>query len=187
MKKLKDVLPQSKLCDVYRALFEIHIRYGNVVWGSLSSAELQTLQRLQNRALSIIASARYKDPWLKNWLYVENLTLFDQSILVYKILNKLCPEHFWNMFQLRSSLSNCNTRNYKDIPMLKRESTKKGFQYAGIKVWNNIPLSIRELSPLTLLKSHLKKHLMKINVCPLKERLLVRSAILFSTTVVNYT
>ena len=51
LKKFKDVLPQSKLCDVYRALFESHIRYGNVVWGSLSSAELQTLQRLQNRAL----------------------------------------------------------------------------------------------------------------------------------------
>ena len=66
------------------------------------------------------------------------------------------------MFELRSSLSNCNTRNYKDIHilMLKLESTKKGFQYAGIKAWNNIPLSIRELSSLSLFKSHLKKHFM---------------------------
>ena len=46
------------------------------------------------------------------------------------------------------------------IPMLKLESTKKGFQYAGIKAWNNIPLSIRELSSLSLFKSHLKKHFM---------------------------
>ena len=89
LKKLKDVFPQSKLCDVDRALFESHTRYGNVVWGSLSSAKLQTLQRLQNGALSIITSARYKDPWPKNWLNVENLILFDQSILVYKILNEL--------------------------------------------------------------------------------------------------
>ena len=50
-----------------------------------------------------IESARYKDPWPKSWLNVENLILFDQSISVYKILNKLCPESFWNMFQLRSS------------------------------------------------------------------------------------
>ena len=66
------------------------------------------------------------------------------------------------MFQLISSLSNCNTRNYKDIhsPILKLESTKKGFQYAGIKACNNIPLSIRELSSLSLFKSHLKKHFM---------------------------
>ena len=65
LKKLKDAPPQSKLCDVYRALFESHIRYGNVVWGSLPSAELQSLHHLQNRARSIIASARYKDLGLK--------------------------------------------------------------------------------------------------------------------------
>ena len=45
LKKLKAVFPQSKLCDVYRAFFESHLRYANVVWGSLSSVELQTLQR----------------------------------------------------------------------------------------------------------------------------------------------
>ena len=101
-------------------------------------------------------------PYAKNWQNVENPILFDQSMLVYKILNKLCPESFWNMFQLRSSLCNCNTRNYRDIhiPMLKLESTKKGFQYAGIKAWNDIPLSIRELSSLSLFKNHLKKHFM---------------------------
>ena len=65
LKKLKTVLPQSILCDVYRALFESHLRYGNVVWGSLSSTKLQTLQCLQNRALSIIESAKFKDPWPK--------------------------------------------------------------------------------------------------------------------------
>ena len=91
LKKLKDVLPQSKLCDVYRALFESHLRYANTIWGRLSSAELQTPQRLQNKALSMIESARYKDPWPKTWLNVENVILFDQSILVYKVLNKLWP------------------------------------------------------------------------------------------------
>ena len=109
LEKLKDVLSPSKLCDVYRALFESHLRYANTLWGSLTPAEVQTLQRLQSRALSIIESARCKDPWPKIWLNAENLILFDQSVLVYKILNKLCPENFCNTFQLRSSLSNCNT------------------------------------------------------------------------------
>ena len=55
---------------------------------------------LQNRALSITESVRYKDPWPKIWLNAENFVLFDRSSLVYKILNKLCPESFWNMFHL---------------------------------------------------------------------------------------
>ena len=115
---------------------------------------------LQNRALSITESVRYKDPWPKIWLNAENFVLFDRSSLVYKILNKLCPESFWNMFQLRSSLSNYNIRNAKviHISIVKLESTRKGFQYAGIKAWNNTAISIRELLLLSLFKSQLKKH-----------------------------
>ena len=47
----------------------------------------------------------------------------------------LCPESLWNMFQLRSSVSNHNARNEKDlhIPKVKLEFSKKKFQYAGIR------------------------------------------------------
>ena len=98
---------------MFIVLFESHLRYGSVVWGSLSSTELQTLQCLQNRALSIIESARFKDPWHKKWLNVEKPIRFDRSVLFYKILNKLCPENLWNMFHFRSSLPDYNTRIIK--------------------------------------------------------------------------
>ena len=162
LNKFKDVLPQSKLCDVYHALFESHIRYGNVVWGSISSSELQALQRLQNRALSIIERARFKDPWPKKWLSVVNLVRFDRCVMVYKILNKQCPESLWNMFQQRCSISNYDMRNYRDlhIPKLNLEVTKKGLHYSGIKAWNDIPVNLRELPSLRLFKTHLKRHLM---------------------------
>ena len=63
------------------------------------------------------------------------------------------------MFQFRSFLFKYNTRNDKDllIPKVKLEFSKKGFQYAGIRAWNDIPTNIRELSSLSLFKSHLKK------------------------------
>ena len=35
MKKLKGILPQSMLFQVYKALVESHLRYADVVWGSL--------------------------------------------------------------------------------------------------------------------------------------------------------
>ena len=46
------------------------------------------------------------------------------------------------------------------IPKVKLEFSKKVFQYAGIRAWNDIPTNIRELSSLSLLKSHRKRHLM---------------------------
>ena len=51
MKKLKDILPRSMLFQVYKALVESHLRYADVVWGSLSNTKISALQRLQNRAL----------------------------------------------------------------------------------------------------------------------------------------
>ena len=97
MKIIKNVLPRSKLSDVYHAMFDSHLCYGNILWRSLSSTELQTLQCLQNRDISIIESARFKDLWPKKWLYVEKIIHFDRSVLVYKILNKICPESLWNI------------------------------------------------------------------------------------------
>ena len=54
LKKLKNILPQSKLCSAYRALVESHIQYAHVVWGNLSKAKIQS---------SIIKHARIKDEW----------------------------------------------------------------------------------------------------------------------------
>ena len=83
------------------------------------------------------------------------------SVITFFFLNKLCPESLWNMFQFKSSLSDYNTRDEKDlyIPKVKIGFSKKGFQYAGIRAWNDIPNNIRELSSLSLLKSHLRRHL----------------------------
>ena len=76
------------------------------------------------------------------------------------------------MFQLKLFLSNYNTRSDKDLHVakIKLEFSKKGFQYTGIRAWNDIPNNIRELSSLSLFKSHLRIHLMsnETNLCPLK-------------------
>ena len=60
LKKLKNFISQSKLEHVYCALIEIHLRYANDIWGSRPKSKLNTLQRLQDRARSIIDKARLK-------------------------------------------------------------------------------------------------------------------------------
>ena len=50
LKKLKNILPQSKLCSIYYAIVESHVRYADVIWGSLPTRKIETPQRLQNRA-----------------------------------------------------------------------------------------------------------------------------------------
>ena len=159
--KLKNIIPQSQLCSVFHAIVEIHLRYADVIWGSLSKTKLDTLQRLHNRAHAIIENARIKDEWSSNWLSVENLIRFDRSVMAYKILNKLSPESLWDKYQYRSAYSNYETRNCKDlqIPRLKTDHAKKGFYYSALKAWNDIPANIREIQTLGRFKKELKAHL----------------------------
>ena len=160
-KKLKNIIPQSKLCSVYYAIVESHLRYANEIWGSLPKTKLDTLQRLQDRARSIVENARYKDNWSCDWLSVENIIRFDRSVMTYKIRNKLSPESFWDKFQQRSLQSNYATRNCRDlqIPRLNTEHAKKSYRYSAIKIWNDIPVAIRELPTIIRFKKELKEYL----------------------------
>ena len=161
LKKLMKIVPQSQLVNIYHALVESHLRYANVVWGSLSNTKLEALQRLQNRAHSIIERAKIKDQWSGDWLTVEQLINFDRSVMTYKMMNKICPESLWDTYKTRNMYSSYRTRNCTDIqlPRYNLEYSKKSFHYSGLKAWNEIPNTIRELSTLQQFKKHLKIHL----------------------------
>ena len=161
LKRLRNTLPQSQLCSVYYGLVESHLRYGDVVWGSLNKTKIKALQRLQNRACSIIENARIKDNWSRSWLNVENIIRYDRNTMTYKIMNKLCPEKFFNKFFPRSSVSKYNTRNCRDlqIPRYRTEFAKKGFHYSALKAWNHIPAELRELPTQNSFKKQLKIYL----------------------------
>ena len=90
---------------------ESHLRYADVIWGSLPARKIETLQRLQNRAQLIIETARVKDNWSCDWLNVSNIISFERLLMTYKIINKLSPESLWDKSELRSVQSNMKQGN----------------------------------------------------------------------------
>ena len=119
IRKLKNILPQSQLLNVYQALVESHLRYANVIWGTLSDTKISTLQKYQNRALDLIESSKMKDAWNKNLMNITQLTTFDRAVMTYKIFNQLCPEGLQNKFIKRSVISKYTTRNRRDLHVQK--------------------------------------------------------------------
>ena len=136
LKKLRNILPQSRLCCVYYAIVESHLRYTDVIWGSLPARKIETLQRWQNRAQLIIEIARVKDNWSYDWLNVSNLISFDRLVMTYKIISKLSPQILWDKFELRSVHLKYETRNCHDfqIARLNTERAKNGFKYSALKL-----------------------------------------------------
>ena len=120
---------------VYYALIESQLRYGNVVWGSLSETKLDALQSLQTRALEIIKSAKIKDTLSCPWMSVENTICFDRNVMTYKIVHKLCPDSLLGKYKPRANISSYNTINSQDlhIPKHRTEHYKKSFHYSALK------------------------------------------------------
>ena len=151
--------------EVCYALVESHLRYANVVWGSLSDTKIEALQRLQNRAFDIIDSSRLKGSWERMSLNVNQVMNFDRSLMTYKIVNNLCPEILQNKFQERSSISKYNTRNKGDLHFrrLNFEWVKKSFFYTGARARNSIPQSIKDARSVVAFKKRLKTHFSELN------------------------
>ena len=137
------------------------MRYSDELWGKLSNTKLDHLQRLQNRARTLIEGSKLKDGWRCNWLSVSNLIKFDRAVMIYKIINGLCPNNLKGRLATRSQISNYSTRNYLDldIPRQNLEFSEKSFFYFGAKTWNEIPLQIRTSSTTTTFKKKLKEYL----------------------------
>ena len=76
--KLKNAIPQRELFSVYYAIVENNPRYAKEIQGSLPQPKLDTLQRLQDRARSIVENAIYKDNWSCDWRSVENIIRVDR-------------------------------------------------------------------------------------------------------------
>ena len=161
IKRLKNILPQSQLYMVYYAMVESQLRYGNVVWGSLSETKLAALQRLQTWALEVIKSAKIKDTWSCPGMGVENIICFDRNVMTYKIVQKLCPDSLFGKYKPRATISPYNTRNSQDlhIPKHRTEHYKKSFHYSALKDWNNTPFDIRELPTINTFKRQLKVYM----------------------------
>ena len=137
IRKLREILPQSQLCLVYKALVESHLRYGNLLWGHLPEKKLCALQKIQNRAFYLIESAPIKDNITTARLKCRKrkVSTYDRATMVRKILKEMCPEILKGKFIRRTHISKYETRRINDleIPKLRLELSKKSFSYVGAR------------------------------------------------------
>ncbi len=127
------------------------------------------LQCIHNTAARILTQTRKFDhitPILKelHWLPVKKRIIFKILILTFRCLNGLAPAYLSQLLhpysptrKLRSSNSlllkvpKARTKNYGD----------RAFQNSAPKLWNSLPLCIRQSETLTSFKTKLKHHFFK--------------------------
>jgi hypothetical protein len=139
---IRPFMSQDALKSVYYSYFHSIITYRIIFWGN-SSYSSHTF-RLQKKAVRIITGSRPRDSCRELFKHLRILQLQFQYILslsLFVVDNK-------NLFHVNSEIHSINTRQNSNLhqPQANLTLDQKGDYYSGIKVFNNLPFNIRNLS-----------------------------------------
>ena len=143
--------------------------YCNALYYALPKTTQRKLQRVQNSAARLITSVRQREritPALieLHWLPIKARIEFKILTLTYKALNYNEPKYLRNMLKIFEQRANVTTRQASEINRLHEPRTnciygERAFSYCAPRMYNKIPLEIRNLPKIEQFKKKLKTHL----------------------------
>ncbi len=142
--------------------------YCSTIWGGTSNTNIAKVERLQKRAARLIfddyvSPSRQLFVKLK-WLPVANRIEHNKAVLVYKCLNDMMPEYMNNMFTAQtSSVYSLRSEARGDlyVPKPRIELFKQSLLYSGPKIWNSLPVTVRQTDSLPSFKK--RSHSFQLN------------------------
>lgn len=158
----------ARMKQLYNAYFNSHLIYGIEFWGLAGKSALKEVHRLQNRALRLCSSdyscsrERYRELEI---LKLPSLVSFRLLLLVYKQIHDLQPKVL--PIQLLSSVSQIPTRSSETLlieVVRTHTAMSRSAARTGSRLWNSLPLHIRQKPTLSQFKKALKAVLLEEQV-----------------------
>lgn len=133
----------------YYALYESHIRYGIIVWGSTPGGNLQRVLILQKRAIRILAGLKPRDSCreaFREWGILTVPSIYITEAIMYAVKENL--PRFTHIHQH-------DTRHSKDfnLPAHRLALFQRKPSYAGARFFNALPPTLKNSLPTTLKKN----------------------------------
>ena len=137
---------------VYISLIQSRFDYCRLVWDGLSDQLSDKLQKLQNRAASVIfkATCGTSSSLLLDILKWDKLVIRrKKAALMFKSLSEKAPVYLQNLFHERSTdydLRNSFHKLTLRCPGPRTYYFKRSFSYSGALWWNSLPENVREIT-----------------------------------------
>ena len=168
--KIRHYAPRDTLTILYHAVFAPFLSYGVSVWGLTHPSFLDPVSILQKTVLRIIvfsektaSSAPIFDSL--QILKLHDIITYQITSFVFECLHNLAPLYFYGYFTSIERMHNIGTRQSirGDLFALRCNTTQYGLRsvhYSGVRLWNSLPLEIRNSNSLSSFRNKLKKHLL---------------------------
>ncbi len=148
LRSLRNIVPTDTLIQIYNAIVQPHLDYGDAVYDAASQT---SKYRLQTRAVRLImgsgphTSRNLMVNKLK-WLSLQQRWEFHKCILIYKCRMGLAAQYLCDMLKANNSYHSYNTRN---ATQLRTTITRTAYYYrsftvSGLNLWNSLPNHIKK-------------------------------------------
>ena len=157
IRHIRKYLTRESTEKIIHALVSSRLDYCNSLFLGLPSNQLNKLQRVQNACARLVCnSPRFShcSPLLKelHWLPVKQRIIFKTLLIIFKAIHGKSPVYIQQLLELKSSTQmHYRLRSSQDNTLLKHPSGKskvtlgdRAFLYAAPKLWNNLPLFVRQ-------------------------------------------
>ena len=157
--KLRYIVPNRTLLDIYKSLIAPYITYGLTSWGTASKTLLNNIPVLQKRVLRLIHFAPVREHAIPLFLKAKLLPLEFQyyekiANLMYDINTSSAPINISNLFSKITSVNSFGTRSSTSEHFYTKKSAhnvqSKAFSRVSVKIWNGIPTSLKNSSKNSL-------------------------------------
>ena len=108
LKGIRPFVGLEHLINVYRSIVEPYFTYCCIVWDSIGETLVDSLQKLQNRAVRVITGASYSKhsadiPHELGWLSLSEMRQHHMALMMFKVNHGLCPSYLSHMFDVNTS------------------------------------------------------------------------------------
>ena len=130
------------------------------------SVNLDRILKLQKRAARIILHVDYNTPSATmfrelGWQPINNRLTYNKAVLTYKALNKLTPEYITNLLKPVSETHSRSLRSSVNgtlsVPRSRTSLFDRSFSSSAPRIWNSLPISVRNSSTLNGFKNSVKE------------------------------
>ena len=152
----------------YNAYIMSVLDYCCTVWSKGNITSIKKISKIQGRVGRIILNKPPRTSTTDTlrelgWMSFNERCEFHTGVLIYKACNNLAPAYISDILKFSSNETyNLRSASHNDItiPRYRTNYAKKSFCYTGAKVWNNIPIEIRNANSLSSFKTRYKKNIL---------------------------
>ena len=167
--QIRKYLTRDACSNAVRSAVLSRLDYSNALLGGLRKMDLIRLQRVQNRAARLVTRTKTQyhiTPVLRDlhWLPVSSRIDFKLCLYMYKALKKTAPIYISDelyLYEPKRPLRSSYAGPLYTVSVGRKEVSDFDFAIKGPRLWNSLPMDLRQAPSVMTFKKRLKTYLFK--------------------------